>query len=108
MSAYRYLTYELLDEATIARIVLNRPQARNAQNRGLLVELGDAMLAAEADDRVRVVILGGAGPLFSAGHDLGSPDAVAERSEGPGHHATYHGDGGSRAGAEQRTLQEWH
>jgi enoyl-CoA hydratase/carnithine racemase len=106
--AYRYLTYELLDEGTIARIMLNRPAARNAQNRGLLVELGDAMLAAEADDRVRVVILGGAGPLFSAGHDLGSPDAVAERGDGAGHHDTYSGYGGSRTGAEQRTLQEWH
>ena len=83
MPAYRYLTYEPLDEGTIARITLNRPGARNAQNRGLLVELGDAMLAAEADDQVRVVILAGAGPLFSAGHDLGSRDALAERTAGP-------------------------
>jgi hypothetical protein len=30
--AYRYLTYELLDEESIARIMLNRPAARNAQN----------------------------------------------------------------------------
>ena len=51
MPDYRYLTYEPLDEGPIARITLNRPEARNAQNRGLLVELGDAMLAAEADDR---------------------------------------------------------
>jgi enoyl-CoA hydratase len=108
MPEHRYLTYELLDEGAIARIMLNRPAARNAQNRGLLAELGDAMLAAEADDRVRVVILGGAGPLFSAGHDLGSPDAVAERTEGPGRHATYGGYGATRSGAEQRTLQEWH
>jgi enoyl-CoA hydratase len=72
MASYKYLTYELLDEGTIARIMLNRPGSRNAQNRGLLVELGEAMLAAEADDQVRVVILGGAGPMFSAGHDLGS------------------------------------
>src|SRR5262249_17915131 len=103
---HRYLTYELLDEGTIARIMLNRPAARNAQNRGLLVELGDAMLAAEADDRVRVVILGGAGPLFSAGHDLGSPDAVAERTEGPGRRALGGGWGAPRPGAERRTLQE--
>jgi len=27
MPAYRYLTYELLDEGTIARIMLNRPAA---------------------------------------------------------------------------------
>jgi len=108
MPDYQYLTYELLDEGAVARIMLNRPKARNAQNRGLLVELGDAMLAAEADDRVRVVILGGAGPLFSAGHDLGSANALAERADGPGQHATYGGYGGSRSGAEQRTLQEWH
>ncbi|HEV2239516.1 MAG TPA: enoyl-CoA hydratase [Streptosporangiaceae bacterium] len=108
MPDYRYLTYELLDEGTIARIMLNRPKARNAQNRGLLAELGDAMLAAEADDRVRVVILGGAGPLFSSGHDLGSPDAVAERTEGPGQHATYGGYGATRSGAEKLMLQEWH
>ena len=108
MPDYRYLTYELLDDGAIARIVLNRPAARNAQNRGLLVELGDAMLAAEADDRVRVVILGGAGPLFSAGHDLGSRDAVAERTPGPGQHDSYRGYGGTRSGAEQRMLQEWH
>ncbi len=108
MPGYQYLTYELLDEGTIARIMLNRPRARNAQNRGLLVELGDAMATAEADDRVRVVILGGAGPLFSAGHDLGSREAVAERTEGPGQHGSYGGYGGTRAGAEQRMLQEWH
>jgi enoyl-CoA hydratase len=80
MTEYRYLTYDLLDDGVIVRIKLNRPGSRNAQNRGMLVELGEAMLAAEADDRVRVVILGGAGPLFSAGHDLGSADAVAERT----------------------------
>jgi hypothetical protein len=41
---YKYLTYESLDEGTIAAIMLNRPNARNAQNRGLLVELGEELL----------------------------------------------------------------
>jgi enoyl-CoA hydratase len=108
MPSYQYLTYELLDDGTIARITLNRPGARNAQNRGLLVELGAAMLAAEADDEVRVVILAGAGPMFSAGHDLGSRDHRAETEPGPGQHPTYRQYGGSRVGAEQRMLQEWH
>src|ERR1700756_4097854 len=109
MTSYTYLNYELLDEGTIARIMLNRPGSRNAQNRGLLVELNDAMLAAEADDQVRVVILGGAGPMFSAGHDLGSREHRDERQPGPGQPPTYGGQyGGSRAGAEQRALQEWH
>ncbi len=34
---YRFVTYETLDEGTIARIMLSRPEARNAQNRGMLV-----------------------------------------------------------------------
>jgi enoyl-CoA hydratase len=107
--AGKYITYETLDEGKIARITLDRVSSRNAQNRGLLVELGDAFLKAEEDDQVRVVILAGAGPLFSAGHDLGSKDAIAERTPGdPGFHPTYGMNGGTRQGAEQRMLQEWH
>ncbi|HKC83054.1 MAG TPA: enoyl-CoA hydratase-related protein, partial [bacterium] len=72
MTERRFVTYEELDEGSIVRIMLNRPEARNAQNRGMLVELNDAFLEAEADDRVRVVILTGAGDkAFSAGADLG-------------------------------------
>ena len=61
MPEYKFVLYETLDEGRIARIMLNRPEARNAQNRGMLVELNDAFLRAEADDEVRVVILGGSG-----------------------------------------------
>ena len=67
-----------MSDATIARIMLDRPEARNAQNRGMLVELNDAFLKAEADDRVRVVILGGNGKIFSSGHDMGSKVMQAE------------------------------
>lgn len=105
---YAFITYELLDEGRIARIVLNRPEVRNAQNRGLIVELHHAMLRAESDDSVRVVILGGNGSVFSSGHDLASPQATAERGDGPGRHPTYQRDGGTRGGAEFRMLQEWH
>ena len=84
MADYRYVTYETLDEGTIARIMLNRPDARNAQQRGLLVELNEAFLEAEADDNVRVVILGGNGPMFSSGHDLGSKVMMAGVHAGPG------------------------
>ena len=51
------VAYETLDEGRIARIWLNRPDAHNAQSRGLLVQLDEAFLRAEADDTVRVVIL---------------------------------------------------
>ena len=80
---YRYVTYEALDEGTIVRIMFNRPKARNAQNRGMLVELDQAFRRAEADDQVRVVILGGAGPMFSAGHDMGSAESGPSWRRGP-------------------------
>ena len=105
---FKYITYETIDDGRIARITLDRVNARNAQNRGLLVELGEAFETAEQDDGVRVVILCGAGPLFSSGHDLGSKDAVAERTPGPDMHPSYTVNGGTRVGAENRMLQEWH
>jgi enoyl-CoA hydratase len=104
--SYEFIEVESLDEGRIARILLNRPKARNAQNRGLLVELNDAMLKAEADDTVRVVILGGVGKMFSAGHDI-SP-AAAEELWGENRHPTALENGGTRLGAERRMLQEWH
>jgi enoyl-CoA hydratase len=54
----------------VARITMNRPEVRNAQDTALILALDDAMRAAAADDAVRVVILAGAGPSFSSGHDL--------------------------------------
>ncbi|GAA3513479.1 enoyl-CoA hydratase [Aeromicrobium panaciterrae] len=108
MTTYEYLTYTLTDDGRIAQIEMNRPEARNAQNRGLLVELDHAFLAAERDDDVRVVILSGAGKLFSAGHDLGSKIALTERDPGPDQHQSWMENGGSRSGTEKRMLQEWH
>jgi enoyl-CoA hydratase len=88
--------------------MLNRPDARNAQNRGMLVELDDALLRAEADDEVRVVILGGLGPMFSSGHDMGSKVAMEESRPGPDQHPSRKINGGTRQGAEALMLQEWH
>ena len=105
---YRFITYERLDDGRIARIMLNRPEARNAQNRGMLVELNDAFLKAEADDEVRVVILGGNGPMFSSGHDLGSSVSRTEYTPGPDQHPSFRENGATREGAEMLMLQEWH
>ena len=108
MTQYKYLKVESHDEGRVARILLDREKSRNAQNRGLLVELNDAFLAAEADDQVRVVILAGAGSMFSSGHDLGSKEAVEERTPGPNQHESFRTNGGTRSGTEQRMVQEWH
>lgn len=105
---FRFIRYETLGDGLIAVITLDRPKQRNAQTRGLLVELGSAFELAETDDRVRVVILRGAGPAFSAGHDLGSSDDVRERTPGPDQHPTYQCNGGTFGGVESRNRQEWH
>ncbi len=105
---YKYLEVESFDDGEIVRIMLDRPRQRNAQNRGLLVELNDAFMRAEADDTVRVVILGGNGSMFSSGHDLGSKDMLEEWHPGPGQHDSRKMHGGTRTGSEQLMLQEWH
>lgn len=108
MEDFKYLSYETADDGSIAIITLNRPRQRNAQNRGLLVELDRAFAGAESDDDVRVVILRGAGDSFSSGHDMGSSDDRAERADGPERHPSFSVNGGGRQAGEQMFLQEWH
>jgi enoyl-CoA hydratase len=62
----------LIDEAAegIRRITLNRPDKRNALSNSLRRELFEALWEGDADPGVRVMIIRGAGPCFSAGYDL--------------------------------------
>lgn len=62
----------------VTRIILNRPESRNAQNAAMLYELNTAFDDAARDDDVKVIILAARGPHFSSGHDLRVPDFVAE------------------------------
>ena len=62
----------------VTRIVLNRPDSRNAQNAAMLYELNTAFNDAARDDQVKVIILAARGEHFSSGHDLRVPDFVAE------------------------------
>jgi enoyl-CoA hydratase/carnithine racemase len=57
-------------DGPVARITLNRPEKRNALSLDLLAELTVALREASARAGTRVIVLGGAGPVFSAGHDL--------------------------------------
>jgi enoyl-CoA hydratase len=57
-------------EPAITRIVMNRPEVRNAQNLQMTYDLNAAFDAAVQDDAVKVIILSGNGPHFSSGHDL--------------------------------------
>ncbi len=58
------------DADGIARLTLNRPQARNALSMALMEALDAALVAIGQDASVHVVVIAGAGPAFCAGHDL--------------------------------------
>ena len=72
----------------VRRVTLNRPEKRNALFHTLRGELLQALREADQDDSVRVSIVRGAGPSFSAGYDLGGGNEGLELP-----FFTAHGDG---------------
>jgi enoyl-CoA hydratase/carnithine racemase len=58
------------DEAGVAWLTLNRPAARNALSHDLMSALQEALDTIAHDRSVKVVVIGGAGTAFCAGHDL--------------------------------------
>jgi enoyl-CoA hydratase len=66
-------------DGPIGVITLNRPAYRNAQDYRMLDEIDQAFAPAGADEAVRVVIVRGAGGVFSTGHDLGTPEGMEYR-----------------------------
>src|SRR5262249_37732226 len=60
----------------VRRLTMNRPEKRNALNNELRGAILAALQEADADPDVKVSILRGAGPAFSAGYDLGANNAV--------------------------------
>ena len=67
----------------VRHVVLNRPDKRNALNAELITGIGDALREAAADTAVHCVVIRGAGPLFSAGMDLGALGDLAENPDNP-------------------------
>jgi enoyl-CoA hydratase/carnithine racemase len=57
-------------EAGAARITLNRPDKRNALSLELMEELIAALREVSAQTVTHAIVIEGAGPAFSAGHDL--------------------------------------
>jgi enoyl-CoA hydratase len=66
--AYKTLKYSVAGR--IARITLNRPARLNAIDDKMPREIRRSVEAANADDRVHVIVLAGAGKAFCAGYDL--------------------------------------
>jgi enoyl-CoA hydratase len=78
--AFESLVYET-PVAPVARIVLNRPQTRNAQDTRMLYELNDAFDRAAQDGAIKVIILAANGPHFSSGHDLRESRSSSDMSQ---------------------------
>lgn len=65
---YTEITYEVI--GPVLRVYHNRPKQANSESENLLAEMDDALERAKKDDNIRVLIIGGVGKHFSAGHDL--------------------------------------
>ncbi|HDR29313.1 enoyl-CoA hydratase [Rhodovulum sp.] len=66
--AYKTLIVEIEDHVALIR--LNRPDALNALNSELMAELADAVAQANANDKVRCIVLTGSEKAFAAGADI--------------------------------------
>jgi enoyl-CoA hydratase/carnithine racemase len=96
-----FVTYTVTD--AVAWVMLNRPQYSNAQNYRLLGQLDAAFKRAVEDDAVKVIVLGGEGKHFSAGHDIGTPE---KDSDQPRHRTTLWWDHLNKGGAERQYVLE--
>jgi enoyl-CoA hydratase/carnithine racemase len=70
LPATEYRNLRLTHDGPAARIVLDRPEKRNALSLDLMEELIAALREASGDRATRAIVIEGAGPAFSAGHDL--------------------------------------
>src|SRR4026207_2026163 len=66
----------LTRDGVIATVTLNRPDRRNALSDEMLTDLGAAFIELRDDRSIRVVIVTGAPPVFSAGADAGHAKAT--------------------------------
>jgi len=76
------VTYEV--SGAVASIALNRPERHNALTDPMFDRVVEFLREATADDDVKVVVLRGNGPSFSAGFDMSEPDEFYGGAESKG------------------------
>lgn len=75
---YEEILYEVSDP--VATITFNRPERLNALTARTQVEFKHALVQAEGDERVVGIVVTGVGRAFSAGADMQSLSAIAEKA----------------------------
>jgi methylglutaconyl-CoA hydratase len=78
MSSFTNILFD--SGSAVARITLNRPTKRNALSAPLIEEVTEALNECKTDDKVRVVVLSGAGTDFCSGADLQALETNREAS----------------------------
>jgi len=73
-------TLDISRHGAVARVMLNRPDVRNAFNDTVIAELTEAFRTLGADAGLRAIVLGGHGKAFCAGADLAWMRAMADYS----------------------------
>jgi len=61
---------QIQHDDAVCHIVIHRPERKNALTHTMYSAINDALLAAEANPRVRVIVLSGEGENFTSGNDL--------------------------------------
>lgn len=77
------------DADRVRTITLNRPEALNAFNDDQYDGAGDALVDAETDDNIAVIIITGAGRAFTAGQDLSEMANPRKHTDGEPHGFPY-------------------
>src|SRR5258708_32924605 len=80
-----YANIQITREGAVTRLLLSRPERRNALTHAMMLELEDAFGRIRDDPSCRVLVLRGAGGHFCAGGDL---DAMADMPTEPANGAT--------------------
>jgi methylglutaconyl-CoA hydratase len=70
-------TLDIVRDGPVARVWLNRPEQHNSLAAELAAELTSTLHALALESAVRIVVLGGRGPSFCAGADIGLMKASA-------------------------------
>jgi enoyl-CoA hydratase len=100
---YKHIVYQ---PGKVARVILSRPRYFNAQSRLMFEEMEDAFNRSVQDEGVGAIVLSGAGDHFSSGHDLGTPEEIADR-KARGHRTDWFGRYGSLRAFTMENSLRW-